>query len=98
MTRTTAFSLEAGPLVDLGVGYPPVSTKIAAAWRVVEALHERGDCLTLVYLQTFRDHEKTLALEYKARFRIADACGYGPTAPEAICRAALKAMERNDDL
>jgi hypothetical protein len=60
-------------------GLPAYSTEIAAAWQVVEKLIATGD-----WCDFELDYEPTLLW----------CCGgktYAPTAPHAICLAALKA-------
>lgn len=66
---------------------PKYFTEMGDAWLVVEALRGRG-----LHLQM----NDTLS-GYRARFFTADDGAYyqfGETAPEAICRAALAAMEK----
>lgn len=65
---------------------PKYFTEMGDAWLVVEALRGRG-----LHLQM----NDTLS-GYRARFFTADdgAQATAPTAPEAICRAALAAMEK----
>jgi len=67
-----------------------LSSTIAGAWLVVEAMRKRGWSLSL-----YVTHNKVAAyfdnrngLEWAEAFSA--TC---PTAPEAICKAALKAME-----
>lgn len=78
--------------------YPPVSADIVAAWRVVEALHARGECLSLNYVQTYSDWDHPERLEWAAEFRMSGCRATASTPAEAICRAALAAMERGAEV
>jgi hypothetical protein len=64
----------------------PFSTYIAAAWEVVEKIQSNGDVLSLTYLEDFGE------MMWDVHFRIANTFAYAPTAPLAICRAALLAV------
>lgn len=64
---------------------PAYSTDIAAAWAVVEKLYDQGWRLEIMWGRLFW-------VEFQRAHAIAQATA--PTAPEAICRAALAAMEK----
>jgi len=63
---------------------PHYSSDIAAAFQVVEKMAEKGD---LIFLQTHRGDAERYAATFVEPFT-----AYAPTAPLAICRAALKAV------
>jgi hypothetical protein len=74
-------------------GVSPYSTSIAAAWQVVEKLRERGAILEHVCVW---DEDPTSDRAFAASFDDGKrACGraFAMTAPLAICRAALVALE-----
>ena len=74
--------------VVLGYGkIGPYSTDIAAAWKVVEHLRMRGFFQFQVWNYLYVWH----ASFANADFSFADLEVDAPTAPLAICRAALKA-------
>lgn len=62
------------------------SARIDNAWQVVEKMEERGSPLRMMFKSI---HDKG----YWARFGDGPQNFYGDTAPLAICRAALIAME-----
>ena len=80
----TARLLEAHQVPDV----PCYSTDITAAWRVVEKMKDDGD----VFIEWWRDGEWTVArkpLGFRGEGDVISA----PTAPLAICRSALLAVE-----
>lgn len=78
--------------VDDGTFTPAYSANIPYAWQVVEEMHRRGDFLSLDY-----DPEDFSRLRWVARFRVADVWASADTPAEAICRAALKALQVDED-
>lgn len=67
------------------LGVPPLSTDIAAAWKVVEVMRERG---YFPHIGFFGQNES-----WRANFRRENADGeWADAAPLAICRAALAAL------
>jgi hypothetical protein len=73
---------------DFARAAPPFySTEIRAAWEVVEALNERG-----FGVEVFR-YGKAEGLEREWFVSIGDTEADADTAPLAICRAALKALD-----
>lgn len=76
----------------MGDAYPEYSTDIAAAWLVVEKLESGGYC---VHVENFPPSTPA-AYRWRAHVETAElSIGYGDadSAPLAICRAALAAME-----
>lgn len=72
---------------DLSRHVPEFATSIADAWPVVEKMRERGGnlfCLTLMCPES--DGQRWLCVAHDA------SSGSAPTAPLAICLAALKAV------
>ena len=61
-------------------GYPPYSTDISAAWLVVEKMNGN------VYIIRYQDTWRVTCGDPKV-------CETAPTAPEAICLAALASVE-----
>lgn len=81
--------------------YPPVSTDIAAAWRVLDAMKNRvalyvfpaGNRGAAWYCGPLDTDERNAFNAAKAgRCGVARAGVFAATLPEAICRAALKAL------
>lgn len=74
-------------------GLPKFSTDIAAAWAVVEKLERAGPRHSYWWsLETkWRDDDSYVVRVFEGSVEIAR--GQAPTMPEAICRAALAAME-----
>ena len=72
------------------VPVPPFSTEMAAAWSIIEHLTGKGWWVRIEHVEPVHrlaDERWTVNLgEYE---------GDGPTAPLAICRAALRAMDAN---
>ena len=66
------------------------SSDISCAWEIVKWFHNDNDCLSLAYV--LQPHE---GMKWEARFRIVDVWAIADTAPLAICRAALLAMEES---
>jgi hypothetical protein len=82
------FSQRVGDVVPMFEIPPPYSTDISAAWQVVERLVEMRIMLSLIparYDNGFRWQAKWG--EYSS-----DKWDQAPTAPHAICLAALKAV------
>lgn len=77
-------------LAVTGQGPPPYSTDIAAAWEVVEAMHAKGEVLSLIYC--CGDKPPWDKLRYRACFRHSDSFAVDDAAPLAICHAALLAV------
>jgi hypothetical protein len=84
-----AWWLEAKPS-DLHWIVPHYSTDIAAAWQVVESVVERGYMVTVVQED---DAAVRVYLDHPSQVEDLDEIGVAPTAPLAICRAALAAVE-----
>jgi hypothetical protein len=93
--KITGASGEPSGFEPIGGGYatfavvPHYSTGIAAAWLVVDAMRARGAAVLLRY-------DMAYANEWEAGFGVASdkfPSAHAPTAPHAICRAALAALE-----
>lgn len=86
-----------GAVAQLSVGGPPCySTDIAAAWLVVEKLKKYGRVLQLTQI-TARDRPWWWEAEFycvaaEGEEPKEDSLGSAPTAPHAICLAALAAI------
>jgi hypothetical protein len=83
--------------VDTGGGglevIPHYSTGIASAWQVVESATSWPHEFAIEQVATI---DGSMRMEWRARFRDTgepDDWSYAPTAPLAICLAALKAVE-----
>lgn len=75
--------------------YPPYSTDIAATWTVVEVMRERGYAFEVGCNPDRKKtgYESTFWEPYEEGKMVRMWEAEAPTAPEAICRAALKALE-----
>ena len=77
----------------IGFGGPQYSTNISAAWQVVEKMREKGYMYDLFdcYEDT-ETHGCTFMIPVEPEIDEIVACEHAPTAPMAICLAALKAV------
>lgn len=82
---------------DDGAGVPAYSRDIDAAWQVVAKLRADGWWFSLTQDNTDIWDAKFWKGEPKGWFPTAEAYGTADTAPLAICRAALAAMEGPTD-
>lgn len=69
---------------------PDYSTDISDAWNVVLEMERRGHIIRL-------EHSPDLDRPWSCGFGLPGAWADGTTAPLAICRAALKAMEEANE-
>lgn len=70
---------------------PAYSTDIAAAWLVVEQIHQRGLCVSVSALHEW-DTKYECSVHHESILDVV-ASGEADTAPLAICRAALAAVQ-----
>lgn len=73
------------------ISLPPYSTSIADAWHVVERLNALGWLVGLEQIDTAQGRQWRTSLDRISPYGIEDE--FATTAPLALCRAALRAVE-----